>query len=137
MDHPSQTLEDLNFLATHQDLDLAILFGSLASGRTHRDSDLDIAIYPNRPLSPTDLAALSDQLALATGRPVDLVDLSRINGALLRQILRKGIVIFSKKPGTLGILAERLLDWQSDFEPAYQQILAAKRQRFLANAHGH
>ena len=134
---PNQTLADLHFLASHQNLDLAILFGSMASGRSHPGSDLDIAIYPTHALSPADLAALSDQLALASGRPVDLVDLSRINGTLLRQILRKGIVIFSKKPGTLGILAERLLDWQSNFEPAYQHILAAKRRRFFANAHGH
>lgn len=123
-------------LADHQDLELAIVFGSFASGRLRSDSDLDIAVFPRSPLTPAALQDISDQLAIATGRPIDLVDLTRANGTLLRQILCHGEVLFSKQPGILGTLNERLLDWQADFEPAHRAILTAQRNRFLAQAHG-
>jgi hypothetical protein len=79
---------------------------------------------------------LSDSIAEATGRPVDLIDLRNTDGALLRRILHTGQVIFSKDPSTLGILSERLLDWQENFEPQLNQLLAARLLRFTSPLHG-
>lgn len=113
-----------------------MVFGSCASGRERPDSDIDLAIHPRQPLDAPTLQKLSDQIALATGRSVDLVDLSRTDGTLLRQILRTGKVLFSKHPGILGSLTERLLVWQEDFEPALNAMLSARLKRFTSPLHG-
>jgi uncharacterized protein len=136
MTEPPDPREALEFLAKDPNLDLAIVFGSMASGRAKPHSDIDIAIYPIRPLDHHALQDLSDRIALATGRPVDIVDLSRSEGALLRQILRSGKVLFSKRPGIQGTLQERLLVWQEDFEPALNAILSARLKRFTRPLHG-
>lgn len=134
-DHPH--FPSLSFLADQPDLEFAMVFGSVASGRARRDSDIDIAVYPrHHPLDHRALQNLSDQIAMATGRAVDLVDLSTADGSLLRQILRTGKVLFSKRPGILGTLTERLLVWQEDFEPALKSMLAARLKRFIAPVHG-
>ena len=129
----AQTVASLACLAKHEELELAILFGSCARGRAHRDSDLDIAVFPRNPLNSAALQSLSDELAMVSGRPIDIVDLSYTNGTLLRQILLYGKVLFSKRPAILGNLNERLLDWQADFEPAQRAIVTAQRNRFLAH----
>jgi len=128
--------DDLAFLANDPDLEMAMIFGSTVSGNAKPDSDIDVAVYPRQPLDHQAVQRLSDQIALATGRPVDVVDLSSSDGALLRQILRSGKVLFSKHPGILGILAERLLAWQEDFEPALNALLAARLKRFTSPLHG-
>jgi len=134
INHTAETLTILAGLADHGDLDLAIVFGSFARGLANKYSDLDIAVFPRQPLDAAALQDISDNLAIASGRPIDIVDLTTTNGTLLRQILRHGKVIFAKRPDILGILNERLLDWQADFEPAQQAILTAQRNRFLSRA---
>ncbi len=137
MNHVHQDLrETLSFLANDPNLDLAIVFGSLATGHARPHSDIDVAVYPRQPLDHIAVQDLSDRIALATGRPVDLVDLSRSDGALLRQILRTGHVLFSKRPDIRGRLFERLLLWQEDFEPALKAMLAARLKRFTNPLHG-
>ena len=136
INHTAETLTILAGLTDHRDLDLAIVFGSFARGLANKYSDLDIAVFPRQPLGAAALQDISDHLAIASGRPIDIVDLTTTNGTLLRQILRHGKVIFAKRPGLLGILNERLLDWQADFEPAQQAILTAQRNRFLTPSHG-
>jgi uncharacterized protein len=126
----------LAFLADDPNLELAMVFGSAVSGKLRPDSDIDVAVYPRQPLDHRAIQTLSDQTALATGRTVDLVDLSMSNGVLLRQILRTGKLIFSKRPGILGALSERLLDWQEDFEPSLKALLDARIKRFTSPLHG-
>jgi predicted nucleotidyltransferase len=126
---------DLSFLAADPSLEIAIVFGSVASGRAGRGSDIDVAVQARRPLDHQALQNLSDQIALESGRPVDVVDLAITDGCLLRQILRHGKVIFNKRPDILGMLTERLLSWQEDFEPALDAMLVARLKRF--NYPGH
>ncbi len=128
--------DDLAFLANNPDLELAMVFGSTVSGNAKPDSDIDVAVYPRHPLDHQAVQGLSDQIALATGRPVDLVDLSSSDGALLRQILRSGKILFSKRPGIIGTLTERLLAWQEDFEPALNAMFATRLKRFTSTLHG-
>ena len=128
--------QSLDFLADNPDLLLAIIFGSTANGSQRPDSDLDIAVYPNKRLSSRQRQELSDQIACATDRTIDLVDLTDVDGALLRQILRTGKTVFSKQPGITGILSERLLGWQEDFEPQLNALLENRLQRFINPAHG-
>jgi predicted nucleotidyltransferase len=98
MSNLARTVASLACLAQRDELEFAILFGSCARGRAHRDSDLDIAVFPRNPLNLAALQYLSDKLTMATGRPIDLIDLTHTNGTLLRQILLYGKVLFAKRP---------------------------------------
>jgi predicted nucleotidyltransferase len=129
----SQTLD---FLAEDPDLRLAIVFGSIADGSHRPDSDIDVAVYARNKMDPRKRQQLSDDIAAATGRTVDLIDLHSVDGALLRQILHSGRIVFSKEPSTLGILSERLLDWQENFEPQLNNLLITRLRRFTSPIHG-
>lgn len=77
-------------LTKHPDIQLAIVFGSVARGNAHRESDIDVAVQAARPLTAQDKLHLIDDLAVATGRPVDLIDLRTAGEPLLGQILAHG-----------------------------------------------
>jgi len=131
-----QPIPHLAFLANDPDLLLGILFGSCASHQHRFDSDIDVAVFPTKPMDGPKRQQIADQIASATGRPVDLIDLSTADGAILRQILTTGVLLFSKKPGILGLLSQRLLAWQEDFEPQLNKLLDARIRRFTAPLHG-
>lgn len=132
----STIAKSLDFLADDPDIYLAMLFGSTADGTQRPDSDIDVAIHLRHKIDSRKRQRLADEITCATGRTVDLIDLTHVDGALLRQILRTGKVLFSKKPGILGTLTERLLDWQEDFEPQLNALLESRLQRFTASTHG-
>ena len=54
-------------LAGHPDLELAIVFGSVASGTERADSDVDVAVQAARPLDTQRRMQLVGDLAAATG----------------------------------------------------------------------
>lgn len=84
----AQVLRDA--LALHPDLQLAIVFGSVARGSERADSDVDIAVQAAKALDAQRRIQLVGDIALATGRAVDLVDLRTAGGPLLGQILSGG-----------------------------------------------
>jgi predicted nucleotidyltransferase len=68
------------------------LFGSWATGRNRRSSDIDVAILPSEPL-PEDILsgireALEESLAVY---PVDVVDLSRASPQFRERVLKEGV----------------------------------------------
>ena len=77
-------------LSARSDVRLAILFGSLATGAGRPDSDLDLAVDIGRRLTADEKMALISDLAISTGRSVDLVDITAVGEPLLGQILRHG-----------------------------------------------
>ena len=68
------------------------LFGSRASGATHRASDVDVAVFPLSPLPVGLLAAIRDALEESTVPfSVDLVNLSEVDAAFRERVLRQGV----------------------------------------------
>ncbi|MFP4166327.1 MAG: type VII toxin-antitoxin system MntA family adenylyltransferase antitoxin [Opitutales bacterium] len=128
--------EQLGFLAEEPTLQLALVFGSAALGQCRFDSDIDVAVYFSSPMNPKTHGQLVDKIASATGRPVDLIDLSTAGGALLRQIIRSGRIVFCKNPGLPGLLIQRVLDWQEDFEPQLTDLYRTRLHRFTEPVHG-
>ena len=120
------------FLQQQEDIQLAILFGSLATGKVHQKSDIDIAIEKKHPLSAEEKIELISQLALITGRAVDLVDLSVVGEPILGQILKYG----KRLTGTDTVFAEMALKHlyaQADFVPYLTRTLKERRQQWLAS----
>jgi predicted nucleotidyltransferase len=77
---------------------LVILFGSHASGGVHRRSDLDLAILAQEPLDMVGVTA--EIMTLLHLNNVDVVDLRRASPLLAREIVRQGVVLYEREPGT-------------------------------------
>jgi len=66
----------------------ALVFGSAARDALSADSDLDLAVSADRPLSSAQRHALIGALAAACGRPIDLVDLRSARGTVFAKALQ-------------------------------------------------
>ncbi len=117
-------------LAGHPHLKLAIVFGSVACGQARRDSDIDIAVQADHPLSADEKIRLVDDIAVATGRPVDLVDLSRVGVPLLGEIIRHGQRILGNADD-YAELALRNIYLNEDFMPYVRRTLEERNRRWL------
>lgn len=93
--------ERLSPLFNEEELQLVILFGSVASGKEYRQSDIDLGFLFDNPI---DILALTNQIIqlLKTDR-VDVVDLRRASPLLKYSATRKGKVLFEKSPGLFNI----------------------------------
>jgi predicted nucleotidyltransferase len=118
-------------LARYPEVTLAILFGSLAAGRAHPNSDLDLAVLATTPLSAQARINMIGDLALAFGRPVDLIDLSRTHCPLLQQILTRGRLILCKDRSEYAEVIRRMVYEEADVMPYYRRILAARRKTWI------
>ncbi|PLR86829.1 nucleotidyltransferase domain-containing protein [Bacillus canaveralius] len=84
----------INTLVTELEPVFVILFGSAAKGIANQNSDLDIAFFSNKSVTPYDLFILSQQLADHAKRDVDLIDLSRSSTVFQAQIITTGKTIY-------------------------------------------
>jgi len=117
-------------LAQHGDIRLAILFGSLAKGRATPESDLDLAVLMDAPLSAATKMALIGDLSLAMGRPVDLIDLRVTGESILGQVLKYGVRLLGSDADYAELLKRHLFD-EADFMPYRRRILAERRQAWI------
>jgi len=120
----------IDVLARQPGLELAILFGSQASGSSRRDSDIDLAVSLGRPMSASERLDLLEELAGATGLAVDLVDLKRAGEPLLGQIFNGGKRLIGSADAYARLLSRHLID-QADFLPYRQRILAERRKAWI------
>ena len=123
-----QQLRDV--LTAFPNISFAILFGSVASGRQRKESDLDIAVAAQQALTAAEKIALINALAESTGRPIDLIDLKVVSEPLLGQILRYGKRLLGSDT-QYGELISRHLFEQADFMPYRTRILAERRIAWL------
>lgn len=119
-------------LAGHPELRIAILFGSLAAGTAGPGSDLDLGVAADRPLDADDKSTLVADLALALGRPVDLVDLRTAGEPLLGQVLTQGVVL-RRDPRLLAELIKRHVFDQADFVPYRERILKERLEAWTGS----
>ena len=117
-------------LAQFPTLVLAIVFGSVAQGQARPDSDLDIAVAANVPLTAVEKIDIIAALAKCTGRPVDLIDLNGVAEPLLGQILRHGRRLLGSD-GAYGSLLSKHLFEQADFMPYRNRVLAERRMAWI------
>jgi len=127
--HPHRDLAKT--LETEGDIQLAVVFGSVASGSAGQDSDLDIAVDAGKPLGSKRRAALIDKLARTTGRPVDLIDLQQVGEPLLGEIIAGGERILGSREAWARLVSRHLVD-QADFLPLRNRILEERRKAWLS-----
>lgn len=112
-------------------VEFAMLFGSLARGSETRDSDVDVAVLANKPLNARQKIELIDALALATGRPVDLIDLRTVGQPLLNQILKHGLRLIGSDEQMAALMYRNVVD-RADFLPLRNRILKEKSAAWIS-----
>jgi predicted nucleotidyltransferase len=112
-------------LSAFPQVQLAVVFGSVARGCERPESDIDIGVSASPALTVAERIAIVEALAARTSRPIDLVDLRTTSEPRLGQILRHGRFL----PGTdraYGELLSRHLFEQADFLPYRTRVLAER-----------
>jgi predicted nucleotidyltransferase len=117
-------------LARHSEIRLAILFGSMATGHASRESDVDLAVAAERALNVDEKMALMAELAEATGRPIDLIDLHTVGEPLLAQIIKRGLRILGTDERYAELIKRHLFE-EADFMPYYRRILDERRAAWI------
>lgn len=85
------------FLIKKINPDFIIVFGSYASGQTHKKSDIDIAFYKEYgSFSAYELFMFAQDLVEVIDIEVDLVDLKEASTVFAAQIFSTGEVIYSQ-----------------------------------------
>lgn len=120
------------FLQQDPNLELAILFGSMATGKNTSKSDVDLAIKKNKPLTDQQKKIFIEQIAHITGRAVDLIDLSIVGEPLLGQVIKYGKRLIGTD-SQYAELALRHIYAQADFVPYIERTLKERRQQWLDN----
>ena len=116
-------------LEQQDDVKVAFLFGSLASGRVRLESDVDVGIACAKVLTSARKLELMDFLAVATGRPIDLIDLTTAPFTVLGQAL-KGRRLFVRDTGIYAAVLRKLWYDVADIKPNYDYVLQRRREKF-------
>lgn len=117
-------------LSDFPQLKLAILFGSLASGTANVQSDLDLAVIAEKPLQAEEKIQIIEALAMAIGRPIDLVDVHAAPEPLLGQVLTYGRRIVGSDQAYARLVYRHLIE-QADFVPLQNRILTERRMAWI------
>jgi predicted nucleotidyltransferase len=124
-------------LLTAPTVQLAVLFGSKAAGRSRPGSDLDIAIAvgPNG-LDDARELALTRALTLGARAEVDLIRLERASTLLRWQIAITGIAVLEASPGAFARFRAEAASEYIDFAPALRRCSELFRQRLVEQLPG-
>lgn len=95
----------------------ALVFGSFAKGVLKFESDLDVAILPAAPLDADQTMDLIGALAVRFGRPVDVIDLATQHGAIAREAITKGQVVYCRDRLAYAERLRRMVYDEADFLP--------------------
>jgi predicted nucleotidyltransferase len=110
----------------------AYLFGSVAEGRTHRDSDVDLGVLLDRVSHPTKASRFETRLDLAgrlrarVRRDVDVVILNDAPPQLARRILTEGRCLLQRDRDADRAFARTTLSRAADLEPFLRRARRVK-----------
>ncbi|MFH1188023.1 MAG: nucleotidyltransferase domain-containing protein [bacterium] len=85
-------------IAKRHKFSLVLLFGSQATGKTHANSDVDIAFVSEKYLRPSDAAKIQFEISQKLKiKNLELVDLKNATPLLLNQIAKKSVLLYEKE----------------------------------------
>ena len=93
------TQAPLKSIAKRYELRLMILFGSQVSGHVHPESDIDIAVWSERPLSAAQRTQLWFDLSNRFQAEIDLTVLNHAEPVLLHRVATTGHLLYEDKRG--------------------------------------
>jgi predicted nucleotidyltransferase len=117
------------FLSRYPQFELAILFGSQARGDATGESDIDLALLSDAPISSSLKLELIELIGARFGRPVDIVDLYYAAEPILGQVF-KGKRLLGADATYANLLTKHLIN-TADFVPLQQRILTERRNAWI------
>jgi hypothetical protein len=120
--------------AKRREIAAAYVFGSVATGRTRTDSDVDVAVLLARPLSVRGafsyrLKLIADMGSALHRSDVDLVLLNDASPLLAHRVLSKGRLVFERSRSARVRFHVQTANRYADVVPMYEtQIRYVKRQ---------
>jgi predicted nucleotidyltransferase len=118
-----------NALSSTPQLKLVFLFGSRAHGQPRPDSDIDLGVLADAPLSTKQRIDLVERVAQATGLPVDIVDLHGEPEPILGEVLR-GVRLLGSSEEYARLLYRHVVS-VADFLPLRERILRERRNAWI------
>lgn len=115
----------IRILGRYPELRLAILFGSRVDGDAGPDSDIDLALLADAPLSGALVRELAEAIGSDLGCPVDIVDLHHAPQPITGQAF-KGRKLLGDNRTWAELLTRHLID-SADFGPLRERILAERQ----------
>lgn len=99
MDNPESKFDQISQLLSQHfnELKLAYVFGSQASGQATPDSDWDIAIFPAQSISNETRWEVAQAIASQLNTDVDLIDLREASTVLQMQVISNGELIIGQQ----------------------------------------
>ncbi|WP_051920631.1 type VII toxin-antitoxin system MntA family adenylyltransferase antitoxin [Thermodesulfobacterium hydrogeniphilum] len=85
-----------DFLEKDPNIVFALVFGSAATGKLRKDSDIDVAIYVKNPVSEYELLSLMQKLSDLIKREVEIVVLNEVSPLLRHQVMKNRKELFIK-----------------------------------------
>jgi len=119
-----------NWLEQHQEINLALLFGSYARGEARNDSDVDLAIACDIALNAKQKLRQINELNVLLKREVDLIDLKTVGQPLLGRIMSEAKLLKGTETD-YAELAIRNVNMNEDFLPYIERVQKERRDRFL------
>ncbi len=117
-----------------EQVDFIVLFGSMSTGETHPQSDIDIGVKVSNPQKELqlvfgDLLSLFDFVDKRNSPKIDVTLLNLADLSLLYRVVRDGKVLYSKDEDVWPCFVEYVLgrypDWKYYIENYLKQSLGA------------
>ncbi len=112
------------------------LFGSVAEGRTHAESDLDLAVVPRPDCQPPDVLDLLTELARQGFDNIDLVLLSGDDLLLAYEAVRHNQVLYATDDFDRGSFFSKVIREFLDFLPYLEVQNRYYKERMLSGSDG-
>jgi len=127
------TLQDA--LKPFSEIKIITLFGSAANNRLMPNSDLDIAVAADTPLSFDQKYEILHALYDAFSREIDLIDLQSVAGPILQEALCTGMIVKKDSDRLFYQLIKKMWLNQADMMPLTRMIIINRCKRFIQDEH--
>lgn len=101
-------------IAEKYGLDLVVLFGSQATGKIHKESDIDIAYTGDKKLTfDEEIKANSDLIDIFKRDDVQLVNIKKASPLLMKQIVDHAVILYEREKNifnSIFVLAQRMFE---------------------------
>ena len=119
-----------NFFEKCDEIDLAIIYGSILTTRFNENSDIDIAIASRKKINFMYILELRKDLSLLCQREIDLFDLSIDEGLINYKIITDGLIIKNKRSLFSKYHINSLIFYE-DYYKTFKKMQEEHIRRFL------
>lgn len=129
------------FLANRSEIRFAYLFGSVAKGTSGRLSDLDLAVFldPSYDFSTNNYgyqSIMTAELSKLMAKKIDLIILNNASTMIKYQVIKNGILIYSRSKAEHRSFHEKTIQQYLDFKPFLKIHSEYMRKRLAEGTFG-